>query len=364
MLKNISIPDVNSSGLFLKNATFGLPVPGKEDINITNIAAKNEIKFDAAKLHAVLKANFEFKKGIFDVKGFMELDIINDGLGIHIPLDLGTQPGTPSYDLAPKITVTAVEIDLDPKNVDIKLTGGAVARIAKILIPLIKDTILPAIIKKVETAIPKIINTTIDQDLAKYGTQLKIPGLAGVTLDIGQLMGSPKINTDSSFTLAVNGTFFDANKPAASTLHPATFTPSDLKGHMLEVYLTSYVLNTMFDAGFSTGQTIDISHLLSMFNITVTTGELGVAIPEFITKYGSDKPVDISVGFVNKPSVATINATGAGLDANLKVAFKVGTDLALGGDMNDIKLHADLHASKNQIFGKIDQDNLGTWTNF
>jgi len=266
--------------------------------------------------------------------------------------------------LAPKLTVTAVEIDLDPKNVDIKLSGGAVAKIARILIPLIKDTILPALIKQVEAAIPKVINTTIDQDLAKYGTQLTIPGLAGLTLDIGQLMGSPKINTDSSFTLAVNGTFFDANKPAASTLHPATFTPSDLKGHMLQVYLTDYVLNTMFDAGSSTGQSIDVTHLLSLLNITVTTGELGVAIPEFITKYGSDKPVNISAGFVTKPSVATINATGAGLDANLKVAFKVGTDLALGGDLNDVKLHAILQSKSNKIFGKIDQDNLGTWTNF
>lgn len=68
------------------------------------------------------------------------------------------------------LTVSAVEIDLDVSNVDIKLTGGAVTKIARILIPLIKNTIIPEVIKKAEELIPTIINTTIDQDLAKYGT--------------------------------------------------------------------------------------------------------------------------------------------------------------------------------------------------
>ena len=125
------------------------------------------------------------------------------------------------------------------------------AKIAKILIPLIKDTIIPEIIKTVETKIPEIVNTTIDQDLAKYGTQIKLP--LGMTLDIGQLMGSPKVNSDSSFTIAMNGTFFDTDKPAASALHPAAFTPSEIKGHMLEGYFTDYVANTMLATVSSTG---------------------------------------------------------------------------------------------------------------
>jgi len=90
MLKNVSIPDLNSSGLFLKNASISLPAPGKEDINITNVAAKNEIKLDADNIHFVMKADFEFKHSIFDVKGKIEIDVINEGLGLHLPLDFGT----------------------------------------------------------------------------------------------------------------------------------------------------------------------------------------------------------------------------------------------------------------------------------
>lgn len=47
LLKNISIPDVNTSGLFLTNVSLALPAPTNNDINITNDNAKNEIKFDA-----------------------------------------------------------------------------------------------------------------------------------------------------------------------------------------------------------------------------------------------------------------------------------------------------------------------------
>lgn len=35
-------------------------------------------------------ANFEFKYSIFDVKGEIEVDILKEGLGIHIPIGLGT----------------------------------------------------------------------------------------------------------------------------------------------------------------------------------------------------------------------------------------------------------------------------------
>lgn len=131
-----------------------------------------------------------------------------------------------------------------------------------------------------------------------------------MTLDYGQLAGSPKINADSSFTFALNGTFFDIDKPAASPFHPAAFDPADLQGHMLEGYFTDYVLNTMFLAGFQTGHTLDVTHILSLLNITITTGELGLVIPEFITKYGKDKAVKITAAFVDEPSTSSIAPTG------------------------------------------------------
>jgi len=227
MLSNLTVPDVTTSGLTLTHILVHLPIPGPEDVNITNEPANNGVKLDAARIHMKMNSDFEFKYLFLDVKGQMEVDFINDGLGVHVPLAMSTQPGTPSYDLAPKVTTPGVVIDLNPDNVNITLTGALVSKIANILIPLIKNTILPQVITTIEQKAGVLINTTIDEDLAKYGTQLTIPFLGGVTIDYGQLAGSPKITDDASFMLAVNGTFFDINKTTSSPYHPAAFTPSD-----------------------------------------------------------------------------------------------------------------------------------------
>ena len=278
-LHDLHLPDVSTSGLSLKNITVTLPVPDAEAVNITNVPASNSVKLDAARIHMKMHAAFEFKYLFLDVKGGMEVDFINDGVGVHIPLALGTQPGTHGDDLAPKVTTTGLQIDLNPDNVNITLTGDLVAKIAGILIPLIKNTILPEVIKQVETQATELINTTLDEDLAKYGTQITIPFLGGVTLDFAQLAGSPKITDDASAMLALNGTFFDINHPTASPYHPSAFDPTDRQGHMLQAYFTDYVLNTMFAAGFSTGNTVDLSKILALLNVTITTGELGLVIP-------------------------------------------------------------------------------------
>ena len=57
------------------------------------------------------------------------------------------------------------------------------------------------------------------------------------------------------------------------------FNASDLKGHMLEGYITDYVINTFLEAGFSQGSMFDFTHIISMFNYTVTTGIIGIDIP-------------------------------------------------------------------------------------
>lgn len=80
---------------------------------------------------------------------------------------------------------------------------------------------------------------------------------------------------------------------------------------MVEVYFTDYVLNTMFEAGFLTGNTVDVTHILKQYlNITITTGELGLAIPQFIDKYGKDAAVGIAVAFSDKPSTSSIAPGG------------------------------------------------------
>jgi hypothetical protein len=98
----------------------------------------------------------------------MEIDI--NKLGMDLEIDLLTQPGTPSFDVAPKLAVQKTDITVNASDVDIKLTGGLVAKIASVFIPFVKSTVLPTIIKTVQDGISKEINGEVNTDLNVYGT--------------------------------------------------------------------------------------------------------------------------------------------------------------------------------------------------
>lgn len=114
-----------------------------------------------------------------------------------------------------------------------------------------------------------MIDTTVDGYLVTYGDQYTIPYLAGVTADYGQMIGGPKISSDKVFSMQVNGTFFDGNHLAKPTTLPAAFSVYDPKGSPAQVHLTQYVLNTLFSSAYTTGNTLDITTLLTKLNVKV-----------------------------------------------------------------------------------------------
>ena len=87
--------------------------------------------------------------------------------------------------------------------------------------------------------------------------------------------------------MGVNGTFFDAKHPSMPATPPATFALHDPKGKAAQLFATEYTVNSLFASGFTTGNTLDVTKILSQFlNVTVTTDNLGVLIPSVLTKYG------------------------------------------------------------------------------
>jgi hypothetical protein len=125
-----------------------------------------------------------------------------------------------------KLDTKKFTIDLNPNDIDITLTGGLVAKIANILIPTLKNSVIPDVIKQVESQVPTIINGQVDDDLKIYGSQQEIPFLGGVTADYAQV-GGPQFTDSSIFQMGLNGTFFDKNNVKAPTGSPAAFTIHD-----------------------------------------------------------------------------------------------------------------------------------------
>jgi len=79
-------------------------------------------------------------------------------MNIDLELALSTQPGTPTTDLAPMITVSKVDVDINPDDIDIKLSGSLVSKIASIFIPFFKSTIIPLIVTDLEDQVKSIVN--------------------------------------------------------------------------------------------------------------------------------------------------------------------------------------------------------------
>jgi len=259
------------------------------------------------------------------------------------------------------VTVGKINVDINPDDIDVTLSGGLVAKIASVFIPLFKSTLIPLIVTQLEDTVKTTITGTIDQDLKLYGNQQVIPYLAGVTFDYAQMGKGIQVTSDGVATMGLNGTFFDAEDLKPSTFTPAAFALRDPKGKDFQGYLTDYVLNTAFQSGFLTGNTLDITYLLKQYlNVTVTTDNLGLVVPEILTKYGSGKAVGLAGKFVQKAAVSKFTSTGQSIDGSLAVTVTIDNEEAIMAEFDSISGLGSLNSKSGAIFGSISKSSLGT----
>jgi hypothetical protein len=105
--------------------------------------------------------------------------------------------------------------------------------------------------------------------------------------------------------------------------------------------------------------------LLKQFlNLTVTTDNVGLLIPEFLTKYGSGKAVTISGKFAQAAAKAEFSKTGAAIDGSLLVSFFVGGDHAISAEFDNLSGAADINSHDGKVFGDVSKASLGSISNF
>ena len=357
-IKDINIPEIDFDGGKLQNIEIQVPEPDTKNIDINLDSKENGLELMANSVQAKLNTDFTFKYFV-TVSGKAAVNIKK--LNLDAEFDASTQPGTPATDLAPMVTVSKINVDINPDDIDITLSGGLVAKIASVFIPLFKSTLIPLIVSNLEDTVKSTISTTIDQDLKLYGSQQVIPYLAGVTFDYAQMGKGIEVTSDGVATMGLNGTFFDAEDLEPSTFKPATFALRDPKGKDFQGYLTDYVLNTAFKSGYLTGNTLDITYLLQNYlNLTVTTDNLGLVVPEILTKYGSGKAVGLSGKFVQKAAESHFTSSGQSIDGGLAVTVTIDNESAIYAEFDSISGLAALNSKSGAIFGSISKSSLGT----
>jgi len=160
--------------------------------------------------------------------------------------------------------------------------------------------------------------------------------------------------------MSVLGYFFNANVATPSKYTPVAMPVRDAAGQAGQGALSEYTLNTLMEAGFSTGNTLDITYLLSKLNVTVTTDNMGVLVPEILAKYGSGKAVGISGKFITKQSEFTLTPTDNSLMANLAVTITVAGETAIYAEFNGVNAVGQVSSSAGSIFGALSTSNIGT----
>lgn len=116
-------------------------------------------------------------------------------------------------------------------------------KIAKILIPLLKNSVIPSIVNQVEKTATDAIDKQLDDDLKLYGTQATLDGFdKDITVDYGMIGNSPSVK-NGMLAIEANGTFFSKT---AGTYQPRDIPAFDEGGKNLQVHLADYVLNTLF----------------------------------------------------------------------------------------------------------------------
>jgi hypothetical protein len=161
-LKDIQIPEIDISGGKFTNMDIHIPQPALDDINLTMDSANTAIELNAMKIETTATSDFTFKY-IIKVNGQADITIKN--MSVDAKLGISTQDSAISGDVAPKLIVDTLKVNIDPKDVDVKLSGGSVAKIASVLIPLIKNSLIPTIVDTVQTKVKTLIETTVDADL-------------------------------------------------------------------------------------------------------------------------------------------------------------------------------------------------------
>lgn len=161
--------------------------------------------------------------------------------------------------------------------------------------------------------------------------------MANVVADYAQMTAGPIVTSDNIFEMAVNGTFFDSASPAPSSLSPAAFPIHNPAGKGFQGYLTQYTVNTFAEAGFKTGDVLDVSEILLKLGVPqVTTDMLEIAIPEVVAQYGSGRNVSFSGKFITTPSKAKFTKKNNQFDVNLEINVFVESTKVITADFNDI----------------------------
>jgi|TARA_B110000285_G_C15021027_1_gene561571 hypothetical protein len=95
-------------------------------------------------------------------------------------------------------------------------------------------------------------------------------------------------------------------------------------------------------------------------NATITTDNLGLVVPEILTKYGSGKAVGLSGQFITKEGKFTLTPTDNSVTTSIAVTVTVDGEEAIYVELNDILATGQVSSKAGAVFGALSTATIGT----
>jgi len=146
IIQDIDIPEVDFDGGNLKNLVIHVPQPPIEDIGLNFESETNGVELFASGVSATISSDFTYTYWI-TVTGEAAIKI--NKMSIDFEVDLSEQVAQGGQK-APKLTVQKCQINVNPDDVDITLTGGLASKIAGAFIPFLKSTVIPDLVNVID----------------------------------------------------------------------------------------------------------------------------------------------------------------------------------------------------------------------
>ncbi len=137
--KTIALPDVSFPGGKMTHITTKIHEPESitEDLVFSLNPSQNSIIFTAKKLFTEMHGDFSYKFALIDIDGEAFVNVTDLDFQIEVQMDQQVDPT--SGKMAPALKVVDVQINIDPKKIQIRLEGSLVAKIAELFSKIFKE---------------------------------------------------------------------------------------------------------------------------------------------------------------------------------------------------------------------------------
>jgi len=288
---NLNSTNMRMSDVYLNINNTGISFdPNTNSIKFFLSSAQAEFTFDYT-INSDPQVIYDYGLGLFAVQ---KLDIaFSSVLGMNSLHEL-------------TVSITQVSIDIQPADVIIYFHGqGDISKAINFILNSIKQIFIGKINEMLMPAVQRIMQTLVNKGLSEFNYYQNIKN---TPLYIDYSLTQPPQVKSNYVAFFFNGSFF-LQQETILTNSSNVMPEFDTTGKDMQFYISAYTLESALDAMYQGNMlkaTINPVEKVGNKTVFINTTTLGIFVPNYVNKYGRDKPVTTDIHSEYPPPVVTI----------------------------------------------------------